>query len=584
MKNEPIALTKPAILFLTLYFLLISPLQAQTDSSTVHTLRRFDYDQIYSTNHWNLFLRPSVIFAPIGNSYFSHSNTWFKMEPSPMVTFGWMYEVNFQDSWRRNNSLQMRDKPHMQHPLNRWGIQTGISMQLYWLNFNYSVPMSYSGLNQYFGAPQKFQTESVLNIPIYGVYRLPFNDKHHSWLATFKAGLDINIQGSYYVEYDDIGIRANGSPVTVFQATQLSHPNQTNFVYPSFHASAGINYILPNKKILNLQIVGNYSPFYKEVTNFTFMPGTTQQWSGSSTRTLSYAGVELNYIFTRVRRMKLPGDGYTYLTKVEKKLRAAHMYPYDGDTLPLRKRHYTYDRIFSTNHTNFVLQFNCIPSGYTYSKTAGLSLRQRPSFGPEIGWVYQVNFRKRWGLQTGLRAEFESDAYDLFISKAYSGYSTNVKYGLGEATLTSITIPVYACYYVPFHDKHENWLANFKLGLDLKYGFNLSSLGTSSVQYQDPVSLQTSTAFSYTETHNGVSLFAALHASAGVNYILPNKKMLNLQIIGCWSPLYNNNIAYSFMPGTAKEVDGSFNRGYSYIGFQLNYILTNPLHMKKQSK
>jgi len=297
-----------AIFWLCLLFIPICNLLAQ-DSMVVNKKAPFDYDQIFSTNYWNFFVRPSVTFAtPV---HFSHSPLQFETMPSPAVTFGWMYQINFKESWgKKSNELTIAEKQKTCTHLNRWGIQTGISISLYWNSFNYSLPASYSGVGMNFGAPQKLKDEQVLSIPVYAVYKLPLYDKCNSWLATFKLGIDINIEVGNSFQYSDIIGEPNGSNnKTVFEFYQ-----QTTFrgytAYPSLHASAGFNYIMPNKKMLNLQIVGSYAPSYSEQGTFTFMPGTPQEVGGTSIRRLNYIGFELDYIFTRVRHMKKAKPGY----------------------------------------------------------------------------------------------------------------------------------------------------------------------------------------------------------------------------------------------------------------------------------
>jgi hypothetical protein len=521
--------------------------------------QKIDYEQIFSTNHWNFLIRPVVHFP--GSAHFSNPQLQFDIKPTAGVQFGWMYQFNIKKGW---------------------GIQTGLNIELGWQSFKAYMPASYQGFS-YNGAyvndynvGKYFDLLSYV-LPIYAVYRLPINDKKNRFFMDFKLGADVKYGNSFGVDYAETYTDPVLGPEQTFHYSQNEHKFT---IYPSIHASAGVNYILPNKKVLNLEVVGNFSPFYADRGTFSFVPGSTKEVSGNYTRHYNYIGFELNYIFTAVRHMDKPHSGYNYETRRQIKDRLAHRYPYDGDTLTLRKRQYTYDQIFSTDHDNFVIQFNCLPGSVRY-KNQGLSFIQLSEFGPELGWMYQFNLRKRWGLQIGARMEFESAGYNFDLSRSYTGYSTDIKSSYAHATLASFILPVYVCYYVPFHDKKERWLSNFKLGTDIKYGFSMSTYGSLSFQYKDPVTLRSYTYFTYSESHNGSNIYAALHASWGVNYILPNKRMLNLQIIGGWSPLYRNNITYSFLPGTLKEVDGLFSRDYSYLAFQINYIFTNPYRMKK---
>jgi hypothetical protein len=257
-----------------------------------------------------------------------------------------------------------------------------------------------------------------------------------------------------------------------------------------------------------------------------------------------------------------------------------------NDSLPLRKRHYSYDKIFSTNHTNFVLRINVLPGRDIRVGNAGADIHIKTQGGLEIGWMYQFNFIKRWGLQTGLRFEAENQLINVFLPKRLTGFDSDYNNPYSTLGVVSVVLPVYACYYLPFHDWKSRWLANFKLGIDLKYGSGFDDGGTYTWTYIGPTGQQNVNTADLT-IHKTIksNFFASFHASAGLNYILPNKKMLNLQIIGNWSPLFRNKIDYSILPGGNKEMDGSFIKSYSYIGFELNYILTNPRNMgRKRSK
>jgi hypothetical protein len=253
----------------------------------------------------------------------------------------------------------------------------------------------------------------------------------------------------------------------------------------------------------------------------------------------------------------------------------------DQDTLPMRQRHYDYDRIFSTNHTNFLLRFDVVPGVTTGFHQPDLGLLVKSRGGIQIGWVYQINFYHRWGFQTGLRAGVDADNTEFFISKKYSLLPNDNSFGQNSLIgIAAIYLPLDACYYVPFHDLNKHWLANFKLGTDLTYG--TSTFGTTTwIDYPTNTTLAT---LNITNGNTRAKFFASFHATAGINYILPNKKILNFQVIGNWSPLFRNTYHYSFLPGSSKEIDGSYTRTFSYIGFELNYILTNPYKMKKKKR
>lgn len=260
------------------------------------------------------------------------------------------------------------------------------------------------------------------------------------------------------------------------------------------------------------------------------------------------------------------------------------------DSLPLRKRHYSYDKIFSTNHTNFILRLNTVlPARTGFKNTSALSINAGTDFGMLLGWMYQFNFKKRWGLQIGLQGEMNFEHENLFIGKAYSHLPDDFHLPYGNLAVASINLPLYACYYVPFHDRKEKWLANFKMGIDLRYGTDFNSgeiYGiTSSWSYVDQASGKETPVSALTIRKNHTAMFYnSFYASAGINYILPNKRMLNLQIVGNYSPFFQKTFDYVFMPGSPDQLSGSFTRSYSYIGFELNYILTNPYRMGKARK
>jgi hypothetical protein len=253
------------------------------------------------------------------------------------------------------------------------------------------------------------------------------------------------------------------------------------------------------------------------------------------------------------------------------------------DTIPLRKRHYDYDKIFSTNHTNFVLRVSILPGRNIRLGSTGVNLHIKTQTGYEIGWMYQFNFIKRWGLQIGLRGEADNEYFNVYLPKNYTGFFQDFNNPYIRLGLVSVILPVYACYYIPFNDKRQSWLANFKMGVDFKYGSSLGELPT--WIYTGPTGQQNIDMVDMT-IHKTIqsNFFASFHASAGINYILPNKRMLNLQVIGNWSPIYRNRFDYSLMPGAKQEIDGSFIHNYSSIGFEINYILTNPYHMGKKRR
>jgi hypothetical protein len=253
----------------------------------------------------------------------------------------------------------------------------------------------------------------------------------------------------------------------------------------------------------------------------------------------------------------------------------------DQDSLPLRKRQYDYSRIFSTNHTNFVLRFDAVPPPVSiHFNHPGLGVHVKATGGVQIGWVYQFNFPKHWGFQTGLRGAIDNDYSSLFISEKYSGLQGDRTVYFGVSNISAM-LPLDACYYIPLYDLHQHWFVNLKLGMDITY-CTKDDETTTWIDYQ--TNMNTASLTTSNSNGNWGRIFTSFHGTAGINYILPNKRILNLQMIGNWSPLYKKTYQYSFLPGSSKEIDGTYTRNFSYIGFELNYILTSPYRMGRKHK
>jgi hypothetical protein len=256
----------------------------QDDTPILKQHNKYDYEQIFSTNHWNFFVRPSIaLTAPY---HFTAPGLDFKFQSaSPDVMFGWMYQFNFK-KW--------------------WGIQTGIGIEPGWIRFGYLNSVAYNGIRNdgtNYTVPYNF----LLSLPLYAVYRLPLYDKHNSWLLDFKLGADIRYIQSSWLEYDGYQGRPGAISFQFFHF-EILHPGIVDAV---FHLSVGAQYILPNKKLIEFSIIGGYAPFYTINPTYSFNTGYPREVDGSFSRTYGYLGFELNYIFTRVRHMKPAREGYT---------------------------------------------------------------------------------------------------------------------------------------------------------------------------------------------------------------------------------------------------------------------------------
>lgn len=247
------------------------------------------------------------------------------------------------------------------------------------------------------------------------------------------------------------------------------------------------------------------------------------------------------------------------------------------DTIDDRHRKFDYEQILSTHHWNL---FIC-PSGrfskpFHYSQQPDLDLRFRQSLGVEFGWMYQVNIKKHWGIRTGLALDMDWTNLGFNISGDYIGYGYAHDHKLIDAQ-EFISLPIYATYKLPIHDKMNAWMAQFEAGADLKYGGRLYNSGYTASQVDATGAIHQLFDFELYATRGFYPYF---HLAAGMQYILPNKKLLELNLIGTLAPLYSQTATYSFARGSSREVDGQFVRRYCYLGFQLNYIFTRVRHMK----
>jgi hypothetical protein len=216
------------------------------------------------------------------------------------VIFGWMYQFNFK-KW--------------------WGIQTGINFEMRWFSFNYYIPASYTGSTAD-GAPQHLPANGggiMPSLPLYAVYRLPLYDKHNSWLLNFRLGARLRYIPSSYSEYGGTG----ATPGSFFYSNIDFYTINPDLLDVVLHGSIGVQYILPNKKLIEISMVGSYAPIFKENFSYTFNPGKPTQVTGGFSEHYGYLGIELNYVFTRVRHMKPARPGYTVepIKKPIKKLR-----------------------------------------------------------------------------------------------------------------------------------------------------------------------------------------------------------------------------------------------------------------------
>ena len=273
-------------LCICLQYVFFSGLQAQSEDMDLPRHKKlYDYEQIFSSSHWNFFVRPSMMLtAPY---HYTQPGLDFRFQAvHPDLMCGWMYEFNFK-KW--------------------WGIQTGFAIDHSWVRTGYLNAKAYNGIRDD-GTNYSYSNNFlVLTLPIYAVYRLPLYDMHHSWLLDFKLGVDIRYIDSYKLWYDSY----EGLPGTnsyQFVDFTLYNPRIVDAI---FHLSAGTQYILPNKNLLEFSLIGGYAPFYRQSAYYSFSVGTPQEVDGSFSRTYGYLGFELNYVFTRVRHMKMARPGYT---------------------------------------------------------------------------------------------------------------------------------------------------------------------------------------------------------------------------------------------------------------------------------
>jgi Outer membrane protein beta-barrel domain len=287
VKNPPSALKTYLkkitgnILWLYLLFLPIHDISAQ-DSTALRKQKLFDHDQIFSTFHWNFFVRPGVAFA--SPYHFSQPGLDFRLSPAPDLMVGWIGHINFNKNW---------------------AVQAGIGIEQTWIKFSYLNAKSFNTFRND-GTTYTYPSVFFLSVPIYAVYRLPLYDKHNSWLADFKLGVDLKYGGSLYEEVSSY----NGSTNSSYNFIDFTYISKNTF-HPSFHFSAGFQYILPNKKILEFSVMTNVDPFFSKSGQVSFGTGSLQEVNRNFSTTYSYLSFELNYVFTRVSHMKKARPGYT---------------------------------------------------------------------------------------------------------------------------------------------------------------------------------------------------------------------------------------------------------------------------------
>lgn len=494
---------------------------------------KYDYEQILSTDHWNFFIRPA---SALNLPYHIHQTGLdFKFPSShPDLAVGWVY---------------------LFHLPRHWGIQTGLAVEQQWYRENWISQKSFNGLyDDRFS--QIFTNITTLSLPIYAAYRLPLFDKHNSWLLDFKFGVDIR----YTPKWNPSGN----------SAVQLSTSGTSDFdirgaqsINSAVHAAIGSQYILKNKHLLELSLSYTAAPFYRQTEHYLFNSTNQTPVSGSFARSYSYLGLEINYVFTNVRHMKEPKRGYIAEDKPAKV-----------------SKYYDYEQIFSTNHWNFFVRpAMTISSGYHF-QSSGLDLKFKPiGMSVTFGWMYQFNFKKWWGIKTGISIEDRWFSLNYSNPKSYNGIRADgapqTLPANGGGLLPSL--PVYAVFRHPLYDRHNSWLLNFRLGASVRY---IPSSGSEYGSYSGLPGASGNYEFIDVYTSNPDLLDVVLHGSVGVQYILPNKKLLEISLVGSYAPMYKENFAYSFGKGSSQQVVGGFSEHYGYLGIELNYVFTRVRHMK----
>ncbi|MBS1683286.1 MAG: outer membrane beta-barrel protein [Bacteroidetes bacterium] len=224
----------------------------QSDGSTYVKAPKFDYEQIYSTNHWNFLLRPLVY--PGTDLHFSHPLITMRLVASPGFQLGWMYQFNIR---------------------RRWGIQLGLNAEAGWLQYTYSIKKAYySGLRQDDGqsvSASSYWDNFSYSIPIYAEYHLPLYDKHNAWLLDFRLGVDFKAMSNVeLISSHNSTLDTAGQKLKTFSPFEQGS-GDWKFA-ANFHASVGFSFILPNKQILNFAVLGSYCPFFKSQGTFHSFP------------------------------------------------------------------------------------------------------------------------------------------------------------------------------------------------------------------------------------------------------------------------------------------------------------------------
>ena len=506
--------------------------QSLDDLKSSKPQNKYDYEQILSTDHWNFFIRPSVALTL---TYHLHqSGLDFKFPSShPDLAGGWQYRF---------------------HLPRHWGIQTGLSIEQQWYRESWTSQRSFNG--QYDDRfSQVFTNITTLSLPVYASYSLPLFDKHNSWLLDFKLGVDVR----YTPRWNPSG---NSTVQLSTSGTSDYDIRGAQSINPAIHAAIGAQYVLKNKHLLELSMSYTAAPFYRQTEHYIFTSVSRPPVSGSFSRSYSYLGIEINYVFTNVRRMKEPKRGYI------------------ADKPAKTAKYYDYEQIFSTNHWNFFVRpAMAISSGYHFQHS-GLDLKLRPvGMSVTFGWMYQFNFKKWWGIQTGISIEDRWFSFNYSNPKSYNGIrpdgAPQTLPANGGGLLPSL--PVYAVFRYPLYDTHNSCLLNFRLGASVRY---IPSSGSEYGSYAGLPGTSANYQFIDLYTSNPDLIDVVLHGSVGLQYILPNKKLLEISLVGSYAPMFRENFAYSFSTGSSQQVVGGFSEHYGYLGIEINYVFTRVRHMK----
>lgn len=187
-----------------------------------------------------------------------------------------------------------------------WGIRTGLALGMDWTDMSFSISDRYIGYGSVHDH-RLIEAQQYISLPVYATYKIPVHDKLNAWMLQLEAGVDVKYVGPLrHSGYDATQIDNGGNAHPLFSLDVSA----ARGVHPDFHLSAGMLYILPDKKLLEFSLVTRLAPFYHQSVSYTFAAGTPQEVAGHFSTTYYYMGVQVNYIFTRVRHMKAARPGY----------------------------------------------------------------------------------------------------------------------------------------------------------------------------------------------------------------------------------------------------------------------------------